>query len=99
MTMIARRILVAAVLTAAAPFALPASVVSSTAYAQVGLSFNLGNVGYGYRGGYVDRDNRYHAWQNAEQARYYRNQHNDYYLWENYDRNRHHHKHRGGKDH
>ena len=93
MIRIARRILVAAALIAAAPLALP--VASSPAQAQVGITFDLGNVGYGYRDGYVDRDRRYYRWRNAEHARYYRNQYRDYYVYENYDRNRHHHPYRG----
>lgn len=92
---IARRIVMAAVLMAAAPLALP--VVVAPAQAQVGVTFDFGNVGYGYRDGYMDRERRYHRWQNAEQARYYRNQYRDYYVYENYDRNRHHHAYRGDR--
>lgn len=94
MEITAKRILVAAALMAAAPLALPA-VVASPAYAQVGITFDLGNVGYGYRDGYVDRDRRYYRWRNAEDARLYRSRYNDYYMYENYDRNRHHQTYRG----
>ena len=94
MKITARRILVAAALMAAAPLALPA-VVASPAYAQVGITFDLGNVGYGYRDGYVDRDRGYHRWRNADDARLYRSRYNGYYMYENYDRNRHHQTYRG----
>jgi len=94
MKITAKRILVAAALMAAAPLALPA-VVASPAYAQVGITFDLGNVGYGYRDGYVDRDRRYYRWRNAEDARLYRSRYNGYYMYENYDRNRHHQTYRG----
>jgi hypothetical protein len=93
MTMTAKTVLFAAALMAATPLVLPA-VVTSTAQAQV-VAFDFGRVGYGYRDGYVDRDRRYHRWQNAEEARYYRRQYRDYYAYENYDRNdRHNHTYR-----
>ena len=95
--MIARTILMAAALMAAAPLVLPEVGGVSPANAQVGVTFDLGNIGYGYRDGYVDRDRRYHRWQNAEEARYYRSQYRDYYMYENYDRNRHRHAYRGGR--
>lgn len=94
MTITAGRILVAAALMAAAPLALPGAV-TSPAHAQVGITFDFGNVGYGYRDGYMDRERRYHRWQNAEQARLYRSRYRDYYLYENYDRSRHRHPYRG----
>ena len=72
----------------AASFVLPPLLVAAPAHAQA-IVFDLGNVGYGYRDGYVDRDRRYHRWQNAQEARYYRSQYRDYYMYENYDRNRH----------
>jgi hypothetical protein len=94
MTMTAKTVLFAAALMAAAPLVLPATVVTP-AQAQV-VAFDFGGIGYGYRDGYVDRDRRYHRWQNAEQARYYRAQYRDYYAYENYDRNdRHRHTYRG----
>ena len=94
MSMTAKTVLMAAALMAAAPLVLPA-VVASPAQAQVGVTFDFGRVGYGYRDGYVDRDRRYHRWQNAEEARYYRRQYRDYYAYENYDRNdRHNHTYR-----
>jgi hypothetical protein len=89
-----RRILFAAAFIAAAPLVLPAMVVSP-AHAQVGVTFDFGNVGYGYRDGYMGRDQRYYRWRNAEEARYYRSQYRDYYVYENYDRNRHRHAYRG----
>jgi hypothetical protein len=92
MTMTAKTVLFAAAMMAAAPLALPA-VAPAQAQAVV---FDFGGIGYGYRDGYVDRDRRYHRWQNAEQARYYRSQYRDYYAYENYDRNdRHMHTYRG----
>lgn len=94
MMMSARRILMAAALMAAVPFALPDAAVVSPAHAQVGVTFDFGNVGYGYRDGYMGRDNRYYRWQNADEARMYRSQYRDYYVYENYDRNRHHYPYR-----
>lgn len=94
MMMITKRILMAAALVAAAPLALPEAAVVAPAHAQVGVTFDLGNVGFGYRDGYMGRDNRYYRWRNAEEARSYRSRYNDYYAYENYDRGRHHHRYR-----
>jgi hypothetical protein len=94
MKMATKTIIIATALMAAAPLIMP-EMVAAPAQAQVGLTFDFGNVGYGYRDGYVDRDRRYHRWQNAEEARYYRRQYRDYYAYENYDRNdRHNHTYR-----
>jgi|GEM_PF-3000112 len=79
----------------AASFILPPFFVAAPAHAQVGITFDIGNVGYGYRDGYVDRDRRYYRWHNGDEARSYRSRYNDYYLYENYDRSRHHHAYRG----
>ena len=94
MMMITKRILMAAALVAAAPLALPEAAVVAPANAQVGVTFDLGNVGYGYRDGYMGRDNRYYRWRNADEARSYRSRYNDYYAYENYDRGRHHQRYR-----
>jgi len=90
MTMTAKTILAVAVLMATAPLMLPA--VTTPAQAQAAVTFDFGRVGYGYRDGYVDRERRYHRWQNKREARYYREQYRDYYADERYSRrDRHHH--------
>ena len=78
----------------AASFAFPPLLIAAPAQAQT-IVFDVGNVGYGYRDGYVDRDRRYYRWRNADDARNYRSRYRDYYVYENYDRNRHHHAYRG----
>ena len=78
----------------AASFALPPLLIAAPAQAQT-IVFDMGNVGYGYRDGYVDRDRRYYRWRNGDDARNYRSRYRDYYMYENYDRNRHHQAYRG----
>jgi hypothetical protein len=79
----------------ASALALSPLLAASPANAQVGVTFDLGNIGYGYRDGYVDRDRRYYRWRNGDDARNYRSRYRDYYVYENYDRNRHHQAYRG----
>jgi hypothetical protein len=47
-----------------------------------GISLDVGNVAFGYRDGYWDRDHHWHQWRNQDEARYYRNapgnRYNDY---------------------
>ncbi len=52
----------------------------------VGVSFNLGDVAFGYQDGYWDRSHQWHNWQNQDEARSYRNASgNQYHDW-NHDR-------------
>jgi len=48
----------------------------------IGISLDVGNVAFGYRDGYWDRDHHWHHWKNRDEARYYRNapgnRYNDY---------------------
>jgi hypothetical protein len=44
-----------------------------------GISFNFGNVAFGYRDGYWDNDHSWHKWRNSREHRDYRNQHGDSY--------------------
>ena len=47
--------------------------VPGTADAQgFAISFNSGNVAFGYQDGYWDRDHRWHHWRNQREARRYR---------------------------
>lgn len=52
-------------------------------FGSVGVSFNLGDVAFGYRDGYWDRERRWHTWRNQDEARYYRNASgSQYYDWD-----------------
>jgi len=57
-------------------------------HANSGISFSFGDVAYGYRDGYWDRDHRWHNWRNRREHRDYRNQFGDNY------RNGYHHRYR-----
>jgi hypothetical protein len=54
-----------------------------TASAQnVGISFNLGDVAYGYQDGYWDRGHHWHHWRNRREERYYRTSSgSQYHAW------------------
>ena len=63
---------------AGATFAVPGTASAS----GVGVSFNLGNVAFGYQDGYWDRDHHWHHWRNSREARRYRSEHGDqYHRW------------------
>ena len=44
----------------------------ANARAHVAVTFDFGNVAFGYTDGYWDRDHRWHRWRNAEERRRYR---------------------------
>lgn len=49
---------------------------------EVGVSFNLGDVAFGYQDGYWDRGRHWHNWRNDDEMRSYRNSSgNKYYDW------------------
>jgi hypothetical protein len=48
----------------------------------VGVSFDIGNIAFGYQDGYWDRGRHWHNWQNQDEVRYYRNSSgNQYHDW------------------
>lgn len=50
--------------------------------AGIGISFDVGNVAFGYQDGYWDRNHRWHRWHNEEEMRRYRAAHADgYHDW------------------
>ncbi len=49
---------------------------------DVGVSFNFGEVAFGYQDGYWDRGRHWHNWRNEDEMRNYRNSSgNKYYDW------------------
>jgi hypothetical protein len=60
---------------AGATFAVP----ETASAARVAVSFDLGNVAFGYQDGYWDRDHRWHRWRHQRDARRYRSEHGDQY--------------------
>ncbi len=63
------------------------AVPSTASAAGVGISFNLGNVAFGYQDGYWDRSHHWHKWRNRNEARNYRAApSNQYHDWK-HDRN------------
>jgi hypothetical protein len=53
------------------------------------ISFDFGNVAFGYRDGYWDNSHRWHKWRNSRDHRDYRHRYGDNY------RNGYHHRYRG----
>jgi hypothetical protein len=43
------------------------------------VSFDFGNVAFGYQDGYWDNSHRWHKWRNSREHREYRDQHHDDY--------------------
>lgn len=54
----------------------------------VGVSFNLGDVAYGYRDGYWDNSHRWHKWRNRGDHDSYRNHQGNNYRDGDHDRYR-----------
>jgi hypothetical protein len=54
--------------------------------ANVGISFNVGDVAFGYQDGYWDRSHHWHHWRNQSQARSYRTSSGSQYHSWNHDR-------------
>ncbi len=51
----------------------------SLANADVGVSFDMGNVAVGYSDGYMDNNHQYHKWAHRSDAEQYRAVHHDQY--------------------
>ncbi len=50
---------------------------------NVGVSFDFGDVAYGYRDGYWDHQHRWHNWQHRDDAGRYRSApNNQYHDWD-----------------
>jgi len=65
-------------------------LASAPAAADVGISFNVGDVAIGYSDGWYDRDHHWHAWRNDDERRSYQRGHaNDYHEY-THDRDEHH---------
>lgn len=57
-------------------------VATAPASAQSGFSFRAGDVAIAFSDGYYDRRNRWHAWRDAREHRWYRtNYRNNYRAW------------------
>ena len=80
-TIMKAALVVAALGSAAALFSTPAS-----AYSDVSVQFNAGDVAFGYRDGYYDRDRRWHRWDNDDDYYYYRRHYGRYYHDYDHDR-------------
>jgi hypothetical protein len=83
---------------------LVASAPATTASAQgFALSFNIGNVAFGYTDGYYDNHRRWHRWRSTRERDWYMRNHRGSYhamrhdrdrdrnnRWRDWDRKRHH---------
>ena len=63
-------------------------VASVPAVAAVDFSITLGNAAFGYSDGYWDRDHRWHAWRNREEAEYFRTHFGEHYAAFRHDHDR-----------
>jgi|SRR3954462_7799983 hypothetical protein len=63
-------------------------IATAPAMAAVDFSVSLGNAAYGYSDGYWDRDHRWHAWRNRDEARYFRDHYGEHYVDARHDRDR-----------
>lgn len=52
----------------------------------IGISFDVGNVAFGYRDGYWDQGHHWHKWRNQREASAYRHAHGDQYKDYRHDR-------------
>jgi len=59
-------------------------------HARTGVSFDFGNVAYGYQDGYWDNGHRWHRWRNRGDHDNYRDQYHDNYRDGRHNRYRHH---------
>jgi hypothetical protein len=72
---------VAAICSAPILFPAPAS-----AYSDVSVSLNAGDVAFAYRDGYYDHYNRWHRWDNDDDWSYYRRHYSRTYYDYDHDR-------------
>jgi hypothetical protein len=52
----------------------------------VGVSFDIGDIAFGYQDGYWDRGRHWHNWQNQDEMQYYRSASGNHYYDYNHDR-------------
>lgn len=55
-------------------------------HSAVGVSFNFGDVAYGYQDGYWDNSHRWHTWRDRAEHDSYRSHHGNNYRSGNHDR-------------
>lgn len=67
-------------------FAGASMAVTSPASAGIGISFDVGNVAFGYQDGYWDQNHHWHHWRNRHEARMYRNSAGNHYSNYRHDR-------------
>jgi hypothetical protein len=65
-------------------------MLAPAALAEVGISFNIGDVSLAYRDGYWDSHHQWHAWRNDNDWKAFRNAHPDHYRDYAHDRDEHH---------
>ena len=51
----------------------------------VGVSFDIGDIAFGYQDGYWDRGRHWHTWQNQDEMRFYQNSSGNRYYNYNHD--------------
>jgi len=80
-----------ALLVASTVAVLPLAVSTpAAARSNVAVTFDYGNVAFGYNDGYWDRDHRWHRWRNVEERRRYRAAYREHYYDWRHDRYRDH---------
>lgn len=63
-----------------------AATVSTPSVAASSVTFDFGNVAFGYSDGYWDRNQRWHAWRNQAESRAYRAKYSSHYYGHRHDR-------------
>ena len=79
------KMIVKAALAVAAIGSMPV-LVSAPASAYTDVTVSTGNVAFGYRDGYYDRDYRWHRWDNDDDWSNYRRHYSHYYRDYGHDR-------------
>lgn len=80
MKLTVRVVFVAAAVALAAP-----AFVPLPAQAEVSVTFDAGNIAYGYNDGYWDRNHTWHAWPNAQAQSDYRAHYASHYYDKRHD--------------
>src|SRR4051812_31349055 len=83
-----KSILAAAVITATATIGMASFTTTPARADGFAFSFDTGDVAFGYRDGYWDRDHRWHRWRSGREAREFRTQYSDRYWHRHHYRER-----------
>jgi hypothetical protein len=75
-------------LVALALLATPVMAYAPAVAAGVDFSVSLGNAAFGYSDGYWDRDHKWHAWRNKDEAQYFRAHNAEHYTEAKHDKDR-----------